>query len=117
MKRLAVSLAIFLSMLLPTSGALSGCSWIFVKPLPPHYRPGDRTDCTINQTAPTLDILVGLGNLWFGAYLLEQDKFKGIGATVFVDFVAASVWISSAIYGSRATSACAEARADDDPAP
>ena len=110
MKRLTLCLA----MLLPISVAPSGCSWIFVKPLPPDYRPGDPVDCTTSQVAHGFDALFAMSSVGVAAFEAGQDGFKSIGAPVFVAFVAGSLWLSSAIYGYRKTSACLKAKQEDD---
>ena len=110
-------LALCLAMLLSLSGALSGCSWLFVQPLPPQYRPGDRPDCTTGQTLPAIDAAFALSNAGLAVFEAEQRGLKSIGAPFFVVFVAGSLWLSSAIYGYNKTAACVKAKQDDDPAP
>jgi hypothetical protein len=111
MKRLAFCLAI----LLPLSSSLSGCSWIFVQPLPPRYERGDRTDCTTNRAAPVIDTILTLTNVGSAVYEAGQDNVANKGAAVTAGLLVGALWFSSAIYGYSKTSECEDAMADDEP--
>jgi hypothetical protein len=52
---------------------LGGCSFIFVRPLPPGCRSGDALDCTANQTAPLIDTLVSISEIVGIAYLASKS--------------------------------------------
>jgi hypothetical protein len=95
---------------------MGGCSWIFVKPLPPDYQSGDAVDCTVDPTAPIIDTLfvashiVGLVYLSGKSNDQNKDQTDGLVTTDLIDLI---TWGSSAIYGYRKISACADARSDD----
>jgi hypothetical protein len=113
MKRLALCLA----MLLPISSSLSGCSWIFVQPLPPRYERGGRTDCTTNRAAPVIDTILTLTNVGSAVYVAGQDNVTNKGPSVTAGLLVGAMWFASAIYGYSKTSECEDALADDEPAP
>ncbi len=111
MKRLAFCLA----MLLPISSSLSGCSWIFVQPLPPSYERRGRTDCTTNRAAPVIDTILTLTNVGSAVYVASQDNVTNKGTSVTLGLLVGALWFSSAIYGYSKTSECEDALADDEP--
>jgi hypothetical protein len=108
MRRLALALAI----LLPATGPLAGCSWLFVQPLSERHQPGDFPDCTDNPIAPVVDTVLTLSNLGSAAYVATEDNVKNKAAAVTVGVLVGAVWLSSAIYGYSKTSACAAAKKD-----
>src|SRR3954471_8739765 len=95
MKRLALCLA----MLLPISSSLSGCSWIFVQPLPPRHESGDRTACTTNRAAPVIDTILTLTHVTSAIYVAGQDNVTNKGPAVTAGLLVGAMWLSSAIYG------------------
>jgi hypothetical protein len=113
MKRLMLLLALAL----PASGSLSGCSWIFVKPLPDGYRPGDDAHCTTSRTAPVVDTILATTNLVSAAYVASEDKVTNKGTAVALSLAAGGLWFGSAIYGYLHTSDCEAAKADEDGTP
>jgi len=113
MKRMALCLA----MLLPISASLSGCSWIFVQPLPPTYARRGRVDCTTNRAAPVVDTILTLTNVGSAIYVAGQDNVTNKGSSVTLGLLVGAMWLSSAIYGYTKTSECEDALAEDEPAP
>jgi len=109
-------LAFFLAMLLPTSSSLSGCSWIFVQPLPPRYERGDPTNCTTNRAAPVIDTILTLTNVGSAVYVAGEDNVANKNTAVTLGLLVGAMWFSSAIYGYGKTSECEDALADDQPA-
>jgi hypothetical protein len=105
-----------LAMLLSLSASLSGCSWIFVQPLPLRYERGDRTDCTTNRAAPVLDTIFTLTNLASAVYVAGKDNIANKGPAVTLGLLVGALWFSSAIYGYSKTSECEAALADDESA-
>jgi hypothetical protein len=109
-------LALILPFLLATTGSLSGCSWIFVKPLPPNYQRGDRVDCTTSVAAPVADTLLALSNV-AGVLFIAGTSGGQSNSTTNALVTSALVWtgiyIGSAVHGYRATGACRDVLADD----
>jgi hypothetical protein len=107
-------LALLLTLALPTTGSMAGCSWIFVEPLPASYEPGDHAHCTTNRTAPIVDSIFTTTNLAATAYVASEDNVANKGTVVAVVLAAAGLWFGSALYGYLHTSDCAAAKADED---
>jgi hypothetical protein len=104
--------AVRLALLLTISGSWSGCSWLFVKPLPDRYERGDSADCTDSVTAPVIDTLFTLTNVGSAVYVAGQDNVTNKGAAVTAGLAVGALWLSSAIYGYSHTSECREAKDD-----
>ena len=51
----------------------AGCSWLFVKPLPPNYDLGDNVDCTSDATAPVVDTLFALADVAGFVYAVAKS--------------------------------------------
>jgi hypothetical protein len=98
-------------------GSSSGCSWIFVQPLPAHYERSDSVNCTTNRAAPILDTIFTLTNVVSAVYVAGQDNVTNKGTAVGLGLAVAGLWLSSAIYGYSKTSECEAAMEDDAPAP
>ena len=58
----------------PVSG---GCSWAFVKPLPPAYESGDVLECTADQTAPYASIQAFVAAAKSTGSHAELESFAG----------------------------------------
>ena len=92
-----------------------GCSWLFVKPLPPDYDVGDSIECTAELTPPVVDTLFALSFLAGIVYLAGKrndqnvDRVDGLIASQVTGF---SLWGASAVYGYRAVGACSDAEKD-----
>src|SRR5436190_7548966 len=99
--RAAVLLAVALA-------ATSGCSWLFVQPLPADHSPYQRATCTTNRTAPVLDTIFTITNLAAVIYVLGQDHIDNKGSRVGFGLSVASLWGMSAGYGYSKTSECEE---------
>lgn len=110
MKRLGLLLAF----ILPTTGSLSGCSWLFVKPLPDRYERGDFADCTTNVAAPVIDTLFTATNVASAVYVAGQDNVTNKGTAVTAGLLVGALWLSSAIYGYSHTSECRDAKEEGD---
>ena len=85
---------------------------IFVKPLPPDYRPGRETDCTTSVAAPVADTLLAASNVAGVLYIAGTTGDKATpaqNALVTTALVWTIVYITSAIHGNRATATCREA--------
>jgi hypothetical protein len=106
--------ALLLAFILLATGLVSGCSWIFVQPLPARYERGDSTDCTSNVAAPVIDTLFTLTNVGSSIYVAGQDNVTNQGAAVTAGLVVGVVWLSSAIYGYGHTSECRDAKEEAD---
>jgi hypothetical protein len=115
MKRLGLLLAL----ILPGAGSSSGCSWLFVQPLPDRYERGDFSNCTTSVAAPVIDTLFTLTNVGSSIYVAGQDNVTNKGAAVTAGLLVGALWLSSAIYGYSHTSDCRAAKeeADDRPSP
>ncbi|HEX3904152.1 MAG TPA: hypothetical protein VH853_15035 [Polyangia bacterium] len=101
-------------MLLPISGSLSGCSWLFVQPLPPLYERADRTNCTTDRTAPVVDTILTLTNVGSSVYVAGENNAANKGAAVMLGLLDGAMWFSSAIYGYTKTSECEAALEEDE---
>jgi len=108
-------LAFFLAVLLPIGSSLSGCSWLFVQPLPPRFERGDRPACTTNRAAPVIDTILTLTNVGSAVYVAGQDNVTNKGTAVTAGLLVGALWFSSAIYGYSKTSECEDSLADDEP--
>ena len=101
--------------LIAAATGLGGCSFIFVKPLPPDYRSGDALDCTANQTAPLIDTLFSISEIVGIAYVAsksnDQNKDR-VDILIPGQLLGLVIWGSSAMYGYRRTNACSDARND-----
>jgi hypothetical protein len=108
-----------LLVLLPVlaSSSLSGCSWLFVQPLPANYERGEPTNCTTSRAAPVVDTLLTLTNVGSAVYVAGQDNVTNKGTAVTAGLLVGALWFSSAIYGYSKTSDCAAAMEDDAPPP
>ncbi len=96
--------------LFAASLSASGCSWIFVQKLPPSYDPRDLPDCTSNRGAPVVDTIFTVTNLASAIYVAGENNATNKGAAVGLGTAVAALWLSSAIYGYKATSECDDAR-------
>lgn len=95
----------------------AGCSWLFVKPLPPDYQAGDRVDCTTSPAAPIADTLLAASNIAGVLYITGTAGNKPTptqNALVTSALVWTIVDITSAVHGYRATAACRAALDDDE---
>jgi hypothetical protein len=108
-------MALYLVMLLPIGSSLSGCSWIFVQPLPPRHESGDPNACTTNRAAPVIDTILTLTNVTSAVYVAGQENVTNKGPAVTAGLLVGAMWLSSAIYGYSKTSECEAALADDEP--
>lgn len=95
----------------------SGCSWLFVQPLPANYERGDDVNCTTNRAAPVIDTLLTLSNVGSAVYVAGQDNVTNKGTAVTAGLLVGALWFSSAIYGYSKTADCAAAMEDDAPPP
>ncbi len=95
----------------------SGCSWLFVQPLPANYERGDTITCTTNRAAPVIDTLFTLTNVGSAVYVSSENNVTNKGTAVTAGLLVGALWLSSAIYGYSKTSECQEAVDDDAPAP
>lgn len=105
-----------LALLLSLSYWLCGCSWIFLKPLPHDYRPGQRVDCTTSVGAPIADTLLAVSDIPGVVYAAETSNDKTSSATNAVvagALIWTAIYLGSAIHGYSATAACREAMASD----
>ena len=109
-------LALLMAMLLPMSGSLSGCSWIFVQPLPPRYERADSIACTTNRAAPVVDTILTVTNVTSAVYVAGENNVANKGAAVSLGLLVGAMWFSSAIYGYTKTSECEAALEDDESA-
>jgi hypothetical protein len=92
-----------------------GCSWIFVKPLPPNYDIGSPVDCTADATAPVVDTLFALSNAAGFVYWASKSNSQnsdGINVLITADVLGFLLWGASAIYGYDHASSCSAARRD-----
>jgi hypothetical protein len=105
MKRLGLLLVFVVS----TIGSSSGCSWIFVTPLPDKHVPGDYANCTTNAAFPVIDTAFAVSNIGFAIYEAGQNNVPNKGAVVTSNALSATLWISSALYGYMKTSDCRDA--------
>jgi hypothetical protein len=104
-----------IALLIAAATGLGGCSWIFVKPLPPDYESGDAVDCTTDRTAPVIDTLFSISEIAGIAYVSSKsnDQNKNqVNSLVTGQLIGLIMWGSSAIYGYRRTNACIDARSD-----
>jgi hypothetical protein len=90
----------------------SGCSWLFVQPLPPNYERGDDSNCTTSRVAPVIDTIFTATNLASAIYVSGQNNVANKGSAAALGTSVAILWLSSAIYGYRSTSACEDALDD-----
>jgi hypothetical protein len=104
-------LGLFLALVLPTTASWSGCSWVFVEPLPDRHVSGDFADCTTSPAAPVIDTLFALTNLGSAIYVGGQDS-PNKGAAMTAGALFGALWLSSAVYGYFKTSDCRDAQAD-----
>jgi hypothetical protein len=101
--------------LLAASLSVSGCSWIFVKDLPPDYQRGDRIECTTSPAAPGIDTLLALSDVAGALYVAGKagdHPSSTANALVTSSLAWAIVYTTSAVHGFRATARCREATAD-----
>jgi hypothetical protein len=98
--------------------ALGGCSWIFVKPLPPDYQRGDPVECTTSVAPPVVDTLLAVSDLFAFFYIAGTTGDKATpaqNAAATSAAVWAVVYTFAAVHGYRATAACREATEDEPP--
>jgi len=101
----------------------SGCSALFVRPLPENYQHMARVRCTRNTTAPVIDTLVaGLEAIRTAyAFGLSESDYNGMPLTRSTDILVGASFVAvygaSAAYGFYATNKCREALDDDSPRP
>ena len=88
----------------------AGCSYTFVQPPRDDDQPGRWLQCTTNPAAPVIDTVLTATNLASVLYVAGQDNVSNKGQAIPLGLLAASVWLSSAIYGYYNTSKCAEIR-------
>jgi len=93
---------------------LPGCSLLFVDRLPENYHSRRKYDCTTNRTAPVVDTIFAATNVASAIYVAGQDNIKNKDSAVMLGLSLAAAWVSSAVYGYRATSECIEAKEADD---
>jgi hypothetical protein len=89
-----------------------GCSWIFTKPLPDNWRNYDQLDCSTNPVPPLIDGFLFLSNAGTTVYVAAFENTNEKVPAVAVGALAATLWLSSAIYGFSRTNACHEALGD-----
>jgi hypothetical protein len=97
--------------------SMSGCSWLFVQPLPPPPLRTEPLNCTTSRAAPVLDTLFTATNVASAIYVGSQDNVANKGTAVTFGLAVAALWLSSAVYGYSKTSECEDAMAEDQPPP
>ena len=115
-RRLESPVSLALVVLLAAGWSLSGCSWIFVQPLPVDD-PGDYAHCTTTRIAPVFDTIFTVTNLASAVYVAGEDNAKNKGVAVTAGVAAGGLWLASAIYGYTKTSACIAAKEEGDSLP
>ena len=92
-----------------------GCSWIFVKPLPPNYEVGDNIDCTDSSTAPIIDTIFALSNIVGMAILASKSNAQNkdqVDSLIAGQVIGFGMWGGSAFHGYRSAIECSDARRD-----
>jgi hypothetical protein len=91
----------------------SGCSWIFVQPLPAEhgYRDGYQS-CTTSRVAPAFDTIFTLTNLASALYVASENNVSNKGEAVTLGVSVAVIWALSAGYGFSHTAECEAAQED-----
>ncbi|HVZ87097.1 MAG TPA: hypothetical protein VHG72_09010 [Polyangia bacterium] len=89
----------------------SGCSWIFVEPLPADD-PSDYAHCTTSRAAPVIDTIFTSTNLLSALYVAGEDNVKNKGPAISLGLGVAALWLASAIYGYSKTNECEAARVE-----
>jgi hypothetical protein len=93
----------------------TGCSWIFVQPLPEDHRYRDEYQpCTSSVVAPVFDTLFTLTNLGSALYVASEDNVTNKGTAVTLGVGVAILWAASAAYGYSHTAECQEAHEFDE---
>jgi hypothetical protein len=90
----------------------SGCSWLFVQPLPESYDRRDYPVCTSSRTGPVLDTLFALTNTASAIYVAGENNVTNKNAAVTLGLGVAALWTASAVYGYSHTSECDAAKED-----
>jgi len=91
---------------------LSGCSLIFTKPVPTKYESTPYVECSTSRVPPILDTILGINSLGGAIYFASRDGSSNKNLLASSAAVWAGMWIGSAIYGYRATSACEDVQDD-----
>jgi hypothetical protein len=91
----------------------SGCSWIFVQPLPPDHG-YDYQPCTSSRVAPVVDTIFTLTNLASALYVASENNVTNKGTAVTLGLGVGLLWALSAGYGYSHTAECEEAHELDE---
>jgi hypothetical protein len=91
----------------------SGCSWIFVQPLPPDHG-DDYRPCTSSRVAPVVDTILTLTNLASALYVASENNVTNKDAAVTLGIGVGILWALSAGYGYSHTAECEEAHELDE---
>jgi hypothetical protein len=92
----------------------SGCSWIFVQPLPPEDHSYGYQPCTSSRLPPVIDTIFALTNVASAFYVGTRDNVANKGVSVTFGIGVATLWTVSAVYGYSHTAECEEAHEVDE---